>query len=73
MCNNVSQASAPSGVCPRPAGWDPSVHGAVLPALHLLPLPGVKDRHAEGPDERSLLSAGAHHRGVQEPGQDAGL
>lgn len=73
MRNNVSQASAASGFCSRPASWDPYVYGAVLPPLHLLPLPGAKDRHAEGPDERSLLSDGAHHRGVQEPGQDAGL
>lgn len=73
MCDNVSQASAAGGVCSRPASWDPSVHGAVLPPLHLLPLPGAKDRHAEGPDERSILRARAHHRGVQEPGQDAGL
>lgn len=73
MWNNVFQTSAASGFCSRPASWDPSVYGAVLPSLHLLPLPGAKDRHAEGPDERGLLSAGAHHRGVQEPGQDAGL
>lgn len=72
MCNNISQAGAAGGLCPRPASWDPSVHGAVLPPLQLLPLPGAKDRHAEGPDECSLLSTGAHHRGVQEPGQHAG-
>lgn len=73
MYNTVSQTSAASGFCSRPASWDPSVHGAVLPPLHLLPLPGAKDRHTEGPDERSLLSARAHHRGVQEPGQHADL
>lgn len=73
MCNNVSQASTACGFCSRPASWDPFVHGAVLPPFQLLPLPGAKDRHAEGPDKRSLLSAEAHHRSVQEPGQHAGL
>lgn len=45
------------------------MHGAVLPPLHLLPIPGAEDRHPEGPDERTALGARAHHRGTQEPGQ----
>lgn len=67
------KASIASGFCSRPASRDHFVHGAVLSPLHLLPLPGAEDRHAEGPDEHSLLSVGAYHRGMQEPGQDASL
>lgn len=73
VCNNLSKASAASGFCSRPASRDSSVHGAVLPPLHLLPLPGTQDRHAKDPDERSLFSTWTHHCGVQEPGQDASL
>lgn len=74
MCaNNVPQASAAGGLRSGPATRDTHVHGAVLPPLHLLPLPGVKDGRAGGPCERGALGAGAHDRGVQEPGQDTGL
>ena len=73
-CDYVCQARAAGGVRSGPVSRNPPVHGAVLPPLHLLPLPGAEGRHAEGADQRSLLllGAGAHHRGVQEPGQDAG-
>ena len=71
VCDGVSQASTAGGFCSGPASRAPSVHGAVLPPLQLLQIPGAEDRHAEGPDERGLLGAGAHHSGVQEPGQDA--
>lgn len=66
----VFQESAAAGFRSRPARWDSSVHGAVLPPLQLLPLPGLKDGLAEGPHECGLRSAGAHDRGVQEPGQE---
>lgn len=72
-CHDVSKASAAGGFCSGPASWDAAVHGAVLPPLLLLPLPRATDRHAEGPDECSLLGAGAHHCGVQEPGQEETL
>lgn len=69
VCNDISKASASSGICSRTASRNPNVHGAALPPLHFLPLPGAKDRHAEGPDECIILGARAHHRGMQEPGQ----
>lgn len=72
MCKNVSQAITASGFHSRPASCHAYVHGAVLSPLHLLPLSGVKDRHAEGPDEGSILSTGAHDCGMQESGQDTG-
>lgn len=71
-CNHVSKASASGGICSRTASGNPNVHGAALPALHLLPQPGAKDRHAEGPDECIILGARARHRGMQEPGQEPG-
>lgn len=49
------QAGPASGLCSRPAGRDPSVHGAVLPALHLLPPARSQEGHPQGQDELSLL------------------
>lgn len=49
------------------------MHGAVLPPLWLLSLPGVKDGCAEGPRDFRLLGAAAHNGRVQEPGENADL
>ena len=70
VCNDVSKAGASAGICTRTASRNANVHGAVLPPLHLLPPPGAKDRHAEGPDKCIILGAAARHRGIQEPGQE---